>query len=92
MLTPGGRRKLPRIPNPISVLQRCLVMHQNPELLPVGPLDLVLAVPPLPGANFMDFDRHADVFEAAYQWCRGKIEELERSGDTALAAILAAKA
>ena len=92
MLTPGGRRKLPRIPNPISVLQRCLVMHQNPELLPVGPLDLVLAVPPFPGANFMDFDRHGEVFEAAYQWCRGKIDELERSGDTALAAILAAKA
>ena len=91
MLTPAGRRKLPRIPNPISVLQRCLVMHQNPELLPVGPLDLVLAVPPLPGANFMDFDRHFEVFEAAYHWCRSRIEELETSGDPALAAILASK-
>lgn len=91
MLTPGGRRKLPRIPNPISVLQRCLVMHQNPELLPVGPLDLVLAVPPFPGANFMDFDRHFEVFEAAYQWCRGRIDELTDKGDPALAAILATK-
>ena len=55
-------------------------MHQNPELLPVGPLDLVLAVPPFPGANFMDFDRHFEVFEAAYQWCRGKIDELAEQG------------
>ncbi len=53
-------------------------MHQNPELLPVGPLDLVLAVPPFPGANFMDFDHHFEVFEAAYQWCRSQIDEHRR--------------
>jgi len=91
MLTPSGRRNLPRIPNPISVLQRCLVMHQNPELLPVGPLDLVLPVPPFPGANFMDFDRHFEVFEAAYHWGRSRIDELEQKGDAALTAILATK-
>ena len=28
MLTPSGRRSLPAVPNPIAVLQRCLVMHQ----------------------------------------------------------------
>ena len=91
MLTPSGRRKLPVVPNPINVLQRCLVMHQSPELLPAGPLDLVLAVPALPGANFMDFDRHAEVFEAAYQWCRSRIDELDKQGNPALAAILASK-
>jgi NTE family protein len=91
MLTASGRRKLPDVPNPISVLQRCLVMHQRPELLPVGPLDLVLTVPALPGANFMDFDRHTQVFEAAYQWCRRQIDELAEKGDPALAAILATK-
>ena len=91
MLTPSGRRKLPRVPNPISVLQRCLVMHQNPELLPVGPLDLVLAVPPFPGANFMDFDHHFEVFEASYRWCCARIDELIEKGDPALAAILATK-
>ncbi len=91
MLTPSGRRKLPRVPNPISVLQRCLVMNQNPELLPVGPLDLVLTVPPFPGANFMDFDQHFEVFEAAYHWCRSKLDELTEKGDPALAAILATK-
>jgi NTE family protein len=91
LLTPAGRRRLPAVPNPIAVLQRCLVTHQNPELLPVGPLDLVLTVPALPGANFMDFDRHSEVFEAAYQWCGRRIDELAGQGDPALAAILATR-
>jgi len=51
----------------------------------------VLAVPALPGANFIDFDRHSEVFEAAYQWCRGRIDELDKQGSPALAAILATK-
>jgi NTE family protein len=91
MLTPSGRRKLPDVPSPIGVLQRCLVMHQRPESLPLGPLDLVLTVPAIPGANFMDFDHHSEVFDAAYQWCRRQIAELEDKGDPALAAILATK-
>ncbi|HKA78371.1 MAG TPA: patatin-like phospholipase family protein, partial [Xanthobacteraceae bacterium] len=91
LLTPAGRRKLPAIPNPIAVLQRCVGMHQSPDLLPVGPLDLVLTVPTLAGANFMDFDRHFEVFEAAYEWCRGQIDALTEKGDPALAAILATK-
>jgi NTE family protein len=91
MLTPGGRRKLPAVPNPIAVLQRCLVMNQSPDLIPAGPLDLVLGVPDLAGATFMDFDRHSEVFEAAYQWCRQEIDTLAEKGDPALAAILATK-
>ena len=89
MLTPSGRRNLSKMPSPIGVIQRCLVMHQAPELLPLGPLDLVLAVPVLAGANFMDFDRHTQVFEAAYQWCRRQIDELLDQGNPALAALLA---
>ncbi len=91
LLTAAGRRRLPVIPNPIAVLQRCMVTHQNPELLPVGPLDLVLTVPALPGATFMDFDRHSEVFEAAYRWCSRRIDELAQAGNPALAAILATK-
>ena len=91
LLTPSGRRKLPALPNPIGVLQRCLGMHQSTDLLPLGPHDLVLTVPALAGANFMDFDRHSEVFEAAYQWCRGRIDELTEKGDPALAAILASR-
>jgi NTE family protein len=91
MLTPSGRRSLPKMPSPISVIQRCLVMHQAPELLPLGPLDLVLEVPALSGTSFMDFDRHTQVFEAAHQWCRRQIDELHERGDPALAALLATK-
>jgi NTE family protein len=91
MLTPSGRRALPKVPGPIGVIQRCLVMHQAPELLPLDPLDLALQVPVLSGANFMDFDRHSQVFEAAYQWCRRRIDELLDQGNPALAAILATK-
>ena len=75
MLTPSGRRELPQVPSPMGIIQRCLVMHQAPELLPLGPLDLVLTVPVLAGANLMDFDRHTAVFEAAYQWCRRQIDD-----------------
>jgi NTE family protein len=92
MLTSSGRRTLPAVPSPIGVLERCLAMNQNPDLLPTGPLDLVLNVPPFPGSNFMDFDRHFEVFEAAYLWCRGQIDALGRAGNPALAAILATKA
>ena len=92
MLTPAGRRSLPDMPSPVGVLQRCLVMHQNPDQLPVGPLDLVLSVPPLPGASFLDFDQHFEVFEAAYNWCRDEIDRLGERGNEALAAILATKA
>jgi NTE family protein len=91
LLTKSGRSKLPQVPSPIGVLQRCLVLNQSPELLPVGPLDLMLTVPELPGANFMDFDRHFEVFEAAYQWCNARIDELGEKGDPALMAILATK-
>jgi NTE family protein len=91
LLTASGRRKLPAIPNPIQVLQRCLGMHQSVETLPVGPLDLVLTVPTFPGANFMDFDRHFEVFEAAYQWCGDEIDKGLADGSPALAAILATR-
>jgi NTE family protein len=91
MLTSSGRRTLPAVPSPIGVLERCLSMNQNPDLLPTGPLDLVLNVPPFPGVGFMDFDRHSEVFEAAYEWCRGKIDALNRAGNPAVTAILATK-
>jgi NTE family protein len=91
MLTPAGRKSLPAIPNPVAVLQRCLGMHQSLDQLPLGPLDLLLTVPALPGANFMSFDQHFEVFEAAYRWCREQLERLERNGDAAFAAMLAAR-
>jgi len=92
LLTAAGRRKLPAMPSPIGVLQRCLALRQSPELLPIGRDDLVLTVPPLPGASLMDFDRHREVFEAAYEWCRRQMAELSEQGNPALAAIFGSKA
>jgi NTE family protein len=91
IFNPFMRRKLPDAPGPIAVLRRCFGIHQNPDLLPLGPLDLVLAPPPFPGSSFIDFQRHHDVFEASYEWCLGKIDELAKMEDKALAAILATK-
>jgi len=91
MLTPSGRRKLPAVPSPIGVLQRCLAVRQSPESLPVGPLDLVLTVPAFSRAKLMDFDHHYEIFETAYLWCRDQIDELERQGNPALVALLATK-
>jgi NTE family protein len=91
LLTRTGRGRLPPIPGPIGVLQRCLVLNQDPDRLPIGPLDLVLPVPELPGATLLDFDRHFEVFEGAYQWCKRRIDELGEQNDAALAAILATR-
>src|SRR5262245_5936392 len=91
LLLRSGRGRLPPIPGPIGVLQRCLVLNQDPDRLPIGPLDLVLPVPELPGATLLDFDRHFEVFEGAYQWCKRRIDELGEKNDPALTAILATR-
>ncbi len=80
LLTRTGRGRLPPIPGPIGVLQRCLVLNQDPDRLPTGPLDLVLPVPELPGATLLDFDRHFEVFEGAYQWCNAAHRRARRAG------------
>jgi len=79
------------IPGPIGVLQRCLVLNQNLIGCRSARLDLVLPVPELAGATLLDFDRHFEVFEGAYQWCKRRIDELGEQSDAALAAILATR-
>lgn len=91
MLNPFLRRKLPDVPGPVSILRRCIGIHQNPNLLPIEPLDLVLAPPAFPGSNAIDFDRHTEVFEAAYHWCNSHIDRLMAECNPALDAILGAK-
>jgi NTE family protein len=88
MLNPFARERLPDVPGPVSVLRRCFGIHQNPDMLPTGPLDLVLAPPAFPGSSFVDFDRHTDVFKAAYKWCNEQLDRLAAEKDTALATIL----
>jgi len=65
------------------VLQPCL--HCRTSNCAGGTARLVLAVPALPARTSWIFDRHAEVFEAAYQWCRGRIDELDKQGSPALA-------
>jgi len=91
LLNPFAREKLPNVPGPVSVLRRCFGIHQSPALLPIEPLDLVLAPPPFPGSSFIDFDRHSDVFEAAHKWCTLQLDHLEAKHHPALEAILAAR-
>jgi NTE family protein len=91
LLNPLAREKLPDVPGPVSVLRRCLCLHQNPDLLPIGPLDLVLAPPPFPGSNFLDFDRHSEVFEAGYQWGGVQLDQLMAEHNPALEPILATR-
>jgi NTE family protein len=88
MLNPFAREKLPDVPGPICVLRRCLGIHQNPDLLPIEPLDLVLAPPAFPGSSTLDFDRHTEVFEAAYRWCNRQLDRLMAERNPALEAIL----
>jgi predicted acylesterase/phospholipase RssA len=42
-------------------------------------LDLVLAPPPFSGSSVIDFDRHKEVFEAAYRACNGQIARLTQN-------------
>jgi NTE family protein len=88
LVNPFGREKLPEVPGPTSVLRRCVGIHQNPDLLPIESLDLVLAPPAFPGSSAIDFDRHTEVFEAAYRWCNSHIDRLMAERNPALDAIL----
>jgi hypothetical protein len=79
------------MPSPIGVIQRCLVMHQAPELLPLGPLDLVLAVPVACRCELHGFRSPHGSVRGAYRWSGGQIDELLGQGNPALAALLATK-
>jgi NTE family protein len=91
MFNPFARGKLPDVPGPISILRSCIGIHQNPDLLPIEPQDLVLAPPAFPGSSTLDFDRHTEVFEAAHRWCSRQIDQLMAERNPALDAILGTK-
>lgn len=86
MLNPFGRRRLPRAPGAASVLMRSLFVHQRYDL-PAEPHDLVLRPPRFPGSSFLNFDGHAAVFRASYEWARDLIDELAAAGDPRWTAI-----
>ena len=59
IFNPFAREKLPDAPGLISVLRLCFGIHQNPELLSIESLDLVLAPPAFLGSSVIYFDRKA---------------------------------
>jgi len=63
-----------RAPRIMSMLFSTILAHQQNDL-PAGPQDIVLSPPNFPGASMMSFDRHMDVFNAAYRWAKTEILE-----------------
>lgn len=88
LLNPRGR--LPRAPRVLSVLFRTMLAHQRYEL-PATPQDLILTPPTFPGASLMSFDRHMDVFNAAYTWAQREIETRMDANDMAIWSVLRRK-
>jgi NTE family protein len=73
---------------PNLVVRPPTLLWHSPESGSADPLDLVLAPPPFPGSSVIDFDRHTEVFEAAYRWCGGQIDRLTAERNPALKVIL----
>jgi NTE family protein len=89
LLLPFRKKLLPVAPSAVNVLWRSLVAHQRYDMLPTAPLDHVMRPPFPPNLGVTEFERHAEVFHAAYLWAREAIETLEAEGDPAITAILA---
>ncbi len=89
MLTPFRKKLLPAAPSAVSVLWRSLVAHQRYDTLPTAPLDHVMRPPLSPDIGVTEFERHTEIFDAAYLWAREAIVALEAEGNAAIAAILA---
>jgi len=87
LLNPWAR--LPRAPSATAVLWRSLLVHQTADLdLAAG--DLELCPPRTPGAGVFDFSKHRQVYLASHAWAKAEIAARGESGDSPLAAILAA--
>ncbi|MBR0752826.1 cyclic nucleotide-binding domain-containing protein [Bradyrhizobium jicamae] len=89
MLLGVRKRLLPAAPTAVNVLWRSLVAHQRYDVLPTTPLDLVMR-PPIPdGIGITAFERHKEIFDAAYVWAVASIDAMDAEGHPALAALLA---
>ena len=85
-----SRRTLPTVPGPINVLRRCLFANATFDESLLGPHDLVLDPAPFPGSNFLDFDRHTDVFQASYRWAIDRVDTLITTADPVMTALIQA--
>lgn len=84
-----GRASLPRCPGPVSVVQRSIFGNIRDEVAPEDPLQLSLRLPAFPGSSFMNWDCHAEVLDAAYEWTKRTIDELLTTDTLALSTMLA---
>jgi hypothetical protein len=70
-------------------VQRSVFGNIRDEDAPEDPLRLSLRLPPFPGSSFMNWDRHAEVLDAAYEWAKRTIDELLAADNPALSTMLA---
>jgi NTE family protein len=88
MLNPWlAKERLPDCPGPASVIQRSIFGDFGRKPDPEHPLDLIVRPPAFRGSSLMNWDRHADVLDAAYEWALRTIDALRARGDPALAAM-----
>jgi NTE family protein len=85
-----SRGKLPKAPGPVAVLRRSLFANKTFDTSMVEPFDLVVSPPRFPGSSFLDFDRHAEVTSASYQWGLEYVDKLLAENDPTLKALLEA--
>jgi NTE family protein len=90
LASPWTRKaSLPRCPGPVSVVQRSVFGNIRDDAAPVDPLQLTFRLPPFSGSSFMNWDRHAEVLDAAYEWAKRTIDELLAADNQALSTMLA---
>jgi NTE family protein len=87
LLNPFACGRLPRAPNPATVLMQSMMVHQT-SALPLGPADLAVQAPRFPEASFLNFDRHVEVAHAARAWAMERIERMRAEGSERLSAVL----
>ena len=85
-----GRRRLPGCPGPASVIQESIFGKLREERVPRDPDELWLRLPPFPGSSFMNWDRHSEVQDAAYDWTRRNLDKLSAADDPGLRRMLVA--
>jgi NTE family protein len=81
------KRGLPPCPDPATVIMLSVFDSVVDRPNPTDPLDLVFRLPPFPGSSDLNWDRHADVIHAAYEWGRAEINKLRREGHPAIVAM-----
>ena len=72
------------LPSPANVIQRSIFADIRRDRQPSGPHDLLLHPPPFPGLSFMNWDRHHDVFNAAYRWGLEALDRLKSDNNPAI--------